>query len=307
MLSILSAKQKIAMAGLGLVALIGLAIFSNIGEKDDLEVVFFDVGQGSAIFIETPQNKQILIDGGPDGLEILGHLSQEMPFWDRSIDIIISTHSSPDHLVGLIEVLARYEVGEVIWTGMLSGSQTHQRFKEGLKNAKQRGTKIRIAYLDYKISLETDIYLKILNPLISVAGTDPESHNNNSIVARLAFNEVSFLFTADIQDEAEKALIQKQKDLEQNFLSADILKVPLHGSMASSSLEFLEAVNPSTAIIQVGKENRPGHPHQETLERLNQNKIYIFRTDINGTIRITSDGKSYYFEKQNSYYPPRAI
>lgn len=293
MLPILSVKQKIVVAGLGLVALIGLTLFSAIEEKDGLEIVFFDVGQGSAIFIETPQNKQILIDGGPDSLLILEHLGKEMPFWDRHINIVVSTHSSPDHLVGLIEVLTRYEVNKVIWTGMLSDSLTHQRFKEGLKKAEQKGTEITIAYFGYEINLGSDTYLKILNPLISVAGTDPENHNNNSIVALLVFNEVSFLFTADIEDEREKALVQKQKDLGQNFLSADILKVPLHGSRASSSLEFLEAVNPNKAIIQVGKGNRPGHPHQETLERLKQQEISILRTDIKGTIRITSDGRNY--------------
>lgn len=293
MLPPLSVKEKIMVAGFGLIALIGLAIFSAIGEKDDLEIVFFDVGQGSAIFIETPQDKQVLIDGGPDSLLILEHLAKEMPFWDRHIDIVISTHSSPDHLVGLIEVLARYEVGKVIWTGMLSDGLTHQRFKERLKKVEQKNTEIIIAYFGQKILLEPNIYLKILNPLIKVAGTDPESHNNNSIVARLIFNEVSFLFTADIQDEAEKALVQKQKDLGQDFLSANILKVPLHGSRASSSLEFLEAVNPNKAIIQVGKENRLSHPHQETLERLKEQEIDILRTDIKGTIKIISDGENY--------------
>ena len=293
MLPPLSVKEKIMVAGFGLIALIGLAIFSAIGEKDDLEIVFFDVGQGSAIFIETPQDKQVLIDGGPDSLLILEHLAKEMPFWDRHIDIVISTHSSPDHLVGLIEVLARYEVGKVIWTGMLSDGLTHQRFKERLKKVEQKNTEIIIAYFGQKILLEPNIYLKILNPLIKVAGTDPESHNNNSIVARLIFNEVSFLFTADIQDEAEMALVQKQKSLERDFLSADILKVPLHGSRASSSLEFLEAVNPNKAIIQVGKENRLSHPHQETLERLKEQEIDILRTDIKGTIRIISDGENY--------------
>ena len=293
MLPHITTKQKIRVAVLGLSVLIAFFVFSIIGQGDNLEVIFFDVGQGNAIFIETPQEKQILIDGGPDSLLILKHLAEEMPFWDRVVDIIISTHSSPDHLIGLIEVLARYEVSKIIWTGMYSDSLTHQRFKERLKETKQKGAEITIAYFGQEIKLEPDIFLKILNPLISVAGTDPESHNNNSIVAYLVFNEVSFLFTADIEDEAEKALVQKQKDLEQNFLSADILKVPLHGSRASSSLEFLEAVRPNTAIIQVGGDNRFNHPHQETLERLKQKEIDILRTDINGTIRIVSDGKNY--------------
>ena len=287
-------KQKIIVAIIGLSILIAFFIFLIIKDKNNLfEVVFFDVGQGSAIFIETPQRFQILIDGGPDKFLILEYLSQEMPFWDRHIDIVISTHSSPDHLVGLIEVLARYEINKIIWTGMLADSLTHRQFEEKLKMAKQRGTKIMIAQFGQEINLEPDIYLKILNPLISVAGTDPKNHNNNSIVTRLVFNEVSFLFTADIEDEAEMALVQKQKSLERDFLSADILKVPLHGSKVSSSLKFLQTVNPSTAIIQVGRNNRFNHPHQEILKRLNQQEIDILRTDINGTIRIISNGENY--------------
>ena len=293
MLLPLLTKQKIAIAVLGLSILTGLFIFSVITRGNNLEVVFFDIGQGSAIFIETPQNRQVLIDGGPDSLLILEHLSKEMPFWDRSIDIIISTHSSPDHLIGLIEVLDRYKIDKIIWTGMLADSLTHRRFEERLKETKQRGTEITIAYFGQEIKLEPDIYLKILNPLTKVAGTDPENHNNNSIVTSLIFNETSFLFTADIQKEAELALIQKQKDMGFDFLSANILKVPLHGSKVSSSLRFLQTVNPEIAIIQVGKDNRFNHPHQETLNRLKRQEIDILRTDINETIRIISDGEKY--------------
>jgi competence protein ComEC len=112
-------------------------------------------------------------------------------------------------------------------------------------------------------------------------------------VARLSFNETSFLFTSDIEEERELLLIQKQKQLQQNFLSVDVLKVSHHGSQTSSNTEFLQAVSPEIAVIQVGTDNRFGHPHQETIDRLNKKGIDIFRTDISGTIRIVSNGKRY--------------
>ncbi len=303
---LLSIKQKIIIGIIGLNILIALFVFSIINQGAELEVVFFDIGQGSAIFIQTPKRSQVLIDGGPDSLLILEHLAREMPFWDRSINIIISTHSSVDHLTGLIEVLDRYKIDKIIWTGMFSDSLTHQQFKERLKRAEQRGTEIIIAQFGQKFLLEQEIYFKILNPLVKLKGADPINHNNNSIVIRLVFNEISFLLTSDIEKERELTLVQKQEVLGQNFLSADILKIPHHGSDTSSSIEFLQAVEPDIAIIQVGKDNRYNHPHQNVIDRLNKEEIDIFRTDINGTVKIISDGnryeiKSYLFHTENYY------
>jgi len=289
----LSKKQKIIVVMVGLNVLIASFVFSIISQENKLEVSFFDVGQGSSIFIETPKGNQVLIDGGPDSLIILEHLGKEMPFWDRDIDIIISTHSSADHLTGLIEVLRRFKVDKIIWTGMDDDSLTHHQFIKELKKAEEKGSKLIIAQFGKKIYLEPEIYLKILNPLVNLEGTNPVNHNNHSIITRLAFNEISFLFTSDIEKEREIALIQKQKYLKQNFLSADVLKIPHHGSKTSSDREFLKTVNPSTAIIQVGKDNRFGHPHQEVIDRLNKKEIPIFRTDIEKTIKIISNGKNY--------------
>ena len=286
-------RQKIIIAIVGINIFIAFFVFSVLGQGSKLEVSFFDVGQGSAIFIETPRRNQVLIDGGHDSLLILEHLSKEMPFWDRNIDIIISTHSSADHLTGLIEVLKRHKVDKIIWTGMTTNSLAHQQFIKEMSRAEKMGTEIIIAQFGKKVYLEPNIELKILNPLTSLEELDPINHNNNSIVARLSFKETSFLFTSDIEKERELVLVQKQKYLGQDFLSADILKIPHHGSKTSSVEEFLGEVNPSIAVIQVGKDNDFGHPHQEVIDRLNKKEIPIFRTDTNGTIKIISDGKNY--------------
>ena len=289
----LKKKQKIIAIIIGLNILTVSFVFSVINQGDKLEVVFFDVNQGSAIFIQTPQKNQVLIDGGPDSLLVLEHLGQEMPFWDRTIDIVISTHSSTDHLTGLIEVLSRYKVNKIIWTGMSADSLTHYQFQEKLNIAEQRGTEIIIAQFGQRFHLGQEIYFKVLNPLVKLQGADPISHNNNSIVIRLTFNEISFLFTSDIEQEREILLVQKQEYLEQDFLLADILKVSHHGSETSSTIEFLRAVNPEIAVIQVGKNNKFGHPHQKIIDRLNKQEINVFRTDLDGTIKIISDGENY--------------
>ncbi len=287
----LSVKQKIIIGAIGLSLFLLAFLISIINQEEQLKVVFFDIGQSSSIFIQTLDRKQILIDGGPDSLLILEKLAQEMPFWDRSIDIVISTHSDSSHITGLIEVLRRHQIGKIIWTGMETDSLTHRQFKQELKRAEERGTKTTIAYFGQKVQLEEEIYFEILNPLTKVEGETGDL-NNNSIVTRLNFNEISFLLTSDIEKERERLLVQKNKPLEQDFLSADILKIPHHGSRTSSSEEFLKAVNPTTAIIQVG-DNRFGHPHQEVIDRLKERDLNIFRTDLDGTIKIISDGKRY--------------
>ena len=295
-----SGKKKLIIKIIGIIGvlfILTLFISLIVSEKKQLEVVFFDIGQGSSIFIETPQRFQILIDGGPDKFLILEHLSQEMPFWDRSIDMIIITHSNADHLTGLIEILERYKIDRIVWTGMEADTLTHQELKRQLIIAEKRGTEIIVVQFGQKIKIDNgEIYLKILNPLTNMNTKNPNNQNNDSIVARLAYGEVSFLFTADIERKRELLLIAKQKEqksLGQELLVVDVLKIPHHGSKTSSSLEFLQTVDPSTAIIQVGKDNRFNHPHQETLERIEKEEIKVFRTDFNGTIKIISDGKSY--------------
>lgn len=288
-----SKRQKIIAIIVGLNILIASFVFSVISQGNKLEVIFFDIGQGNSIFIETPQKKQVLIDGGPDALLLLEYLAKEMPFWDRQIDIVISTHSSADHLTGLIETLRRFEIDKIIWTGMSDDSLAHHQFIEEMKMAKKSDVEIITAQFGQKFYLEPEIYLKILNPLVNLQGTNPINHNNDSIVARLNFNEISFLFTSDIEKERELLLVQKQEYLKQNFLLVDVLKIPHHGSKTSSIKEFLQTVNPTTAVVQVGKDNQFGHPHQEVINRLKEKEINIFRTDTDGTIKILSDGQNY--------------
>ena len=269
----------------GLNILAWLAVY-DLNKPQLLEVNFFDVGQGEAIFIETPSRHQILIDGGPSSL-ILEKLAESLPFWDRTIDLIILTHPEHDHLAGLIEVLKRYKVENILWTGVLRDTA---EYKEWVKLIKDEGAKIKIAQASQRINLSTyevNRYIDILYPFENLEGQEFKNSNNTSIVAKLNLGENSFLFTGDAYKSVEKKLIDKETDL-----ASDVLKVGHHGSKTSNSEEFIEKVSPEIAVISVGKDNPYHHPHQETLDTLEKYGIKILRTDLNSDIKILCDSQS---------------
>ena len=259
----------------------------EVSKPSFLEVNFFDVGQGDAIFIVTPKNHQILIDGGPNST-ILEKLAKEMPFWDRSLDLIILSHPEADHLSGLIEVLKRYRVDNILWTGVVRNTS---QYKEWLKLVKIESANVLIAKEGQRIKAG-NLILDVLHPFENLAGKELENSNDSAIVNRLVFGENSFLFTGDITKKVEKELINRQDSFKLATLDSDILKVAHHGSKSSSAEEFIEKVSPKIAVIQVGKDNRYGHPHQEVLDTLEKYGITILRTDRDGDIKIFSDGEN---------------
>jgi len=255
-----------------------------------LAVSFFDIGQGDAIFIETTNQHQILIDGGPKS-EILEKLAKEMPFWDKSIDLIILTHPEKDHLEGLLEVLKRYKVENILWTGVKKETLIYQEWQKAIEKEK---AKIFIAKADQKIKAGK-VIIYILYPFESLEGKETKNANDTSIVSKLIFNENSFLFTGDISKSIEEKLVQKYKGLNSN-----VLKVAHHGSKNSTSKLFLEKVSPEIAVISCGENNPYNHPHLEVLQNLSEFGIKILRTDKNGDIKIISDGNQFQIIKSKS-------
>ncbi|MCH8741514.1 MBL fold metallo-hydrolase [Patescibacteria group bacterium] len=253
----------------------------DLSQPRFLEVTFFDVGQGDSIFIETPQGHQILIDGGPSSI-ILEKLAEEMPFWDRTIDLIILTHPEHDHLAGLLQVLERYKVDYILWTGIVRDTNEN---KEWRKLIEEEGAEIKIVQAGQEIRLGEGIYFDILNPFENLEGKEFKNSNNTSIISLLVFNQNSFLFTGDAYKSVEKKIIGADANLK-----TDVLKVGHHGSKTSTSEEFIEQILPKIAVISVGKSNRYGHPHQETLAILKEYGIRVLRTDEEGDIKIISDG-----------------
>lgn len=252
--------------------------FSFIFNKDDyLKVVFFDVGQGDSIFIETREGHQVLIDGGP-GNDVLENLEKYMSPIDKNIDLVILTHPDKDHLAGLVSVLKTYEVDSVAWTGMGADSALFDEFEELLKEE----TVIIVDALD-KIFVG-DVVLDCYNPL-----SEEKDSNDNSLVFKLTHGDSKFLLTGDLSSVGEGRLME-------NFdLESNVLKVGHHGSNNSTSVDFLEAVSPDCAVISVGK-NSYGHPAERVLELLKENKVRILRTDTEGDIVFRSNKEGLFLE-----------
>ena len=275
--------------------LVWITVFTGQG-SGLLEVNFFDIGQGDAIFIETPEKIQILVDGGPDA-KILEKLGKEMPFYDRTLDLVILTHPDPDHLNGIIEVLKRYKVKEIIYTGVVP-EDLRQKGVDIIEKSKaekiivKAGQRVDLGQtpLDSK-HLTEQVYIDILYPFEDITGQKFSDFNQTSIVCRLVYGKISFLLTGDAPKSAEYQLLAKQVNLD-----SDILKVAHHGSKTSTTNYFLEAVSPAIAVIQVGRDNKFGHPHREVLDDLNQQNIKILRTDLLGDIKILSNGMRYKIE-----------
>ncbi|MDO8663688.1 MAG: ComEC/Rec2 family competence protein [Candidatus Wildermuthbacteria bacterium] len=268
------------LAGLNFFAWLAVYDFSR---HQLLEVNFFDVGQGDSAFIETPKGRQILIDGGPSSA-ILEKLSKEMPFWDRTIDLVILTHPEKDHMSGLLDVLKRYKVENILWTGVVRDTA---EYKEWEKLIKEEGARIIIAKASQKIIIARSV-LAILYPLDNLEGKVFKDSNNTSIVIKLSFGENNFLFTGDALKLVEKEIIGRGLDIK-----SDVLKIGHHGSKTSSGEEFIEQVSPAIAVISAGRNNSYGHPHQEVLDTLNKYGITVLRTDQNGDIKIISNGDNF--------------
>lgn len=254
----------------------GTASIFHSAYQDNVKVVFFDVGQGAAVFIEASNRNQVLIDGGP-GSQILNKLGKVMPFFDRNIDVVILTHPDTDHLNGLIDVLGKYTVEQIIDPCINDSSSAYQKW---LRLIEEKKISRLCAQAGQKIKLDNKAEIDILYPFQSLTGVIVENTNNASLVMKLINTGSTILLTGDAEEATEFQLISGDVNLK-----SQVLQVAHHGSKSSSSEKFLELVNPEIAVIQVGKNNRYGHPHQEVIDRLKN--IKIFRTDLDGDIGLS--------------------
>lgn len=272
-------SNKLKYYILGILSIIDILVWSFIFSYENqlgvLKVDFFDVGQGDAVLIEAPFSKQILIDGGPDG-KIMEKLGNEIPFYDRTIEIVIMTHPDADHITGLVEVLKKYKVELLMETGAISDSKIYQELG---KIIKEKNTPVIIAKAGEIIKLSPEINFSVIYPFKNFSGQAVSNINDTSIVSRLVYGDYSFLFTGDLEKAGEYSLLNNEINLKSN-----ILKIGHHGSKTSTSDLFLKTVEPDTAVIQVGKKNKYGHPAEEVLKRL-QN-ITTLRNDIEGDIKM---------------------
>lgn len=247
-----------------------------------LKVVFIDAGQGDGILVQTPGGKNILIDTGPDDRAVPEFLRSRGV---KSVDVLVTTHPHADHIGGASAVLGSWPVKRVYDSGKPHASPIYERYLERVKPLVKEGkTVFKRARSGDRIEVEPGLVMDVVHP----AEPLPDDPNDASVVLKLSFGEVSFLFTGDIGREAEGDILKRKADVR-----ADILKVGHHGSRTSTSAEFLEQVKPKVAVIQSGRNNEYGHPHRETLERLGRQGIQIYRNDRDGTVSVSTDGKRF--------------
>jgi competence protein ComEC len=282
-------STKALVAGLVIVVLLVWAAAFSLPDGK-LHVTFLDVGQGDAIFIQTPQGQKILVDGGPSPTTLLAALGRRMSFWDRTMDLVVLTHPHDDHVSGLIPILERYKV-----KAFLDGGQEHptSTYTHCLELVQEKGVPYQLARAGMQIQLGEGLRMKVLHPQSELlSGTDSDV-NNNSIVLRLTYGQISFLLPGDVEEEAEAVLLSSNEEL-----ASTILKSPHHGSDTSLNFRFLEVVNPQLAVIQVGADNKFGHPDPTTLAKLDEYGVTVLRTDQNGTVEVVSDGERYWIKTE---------
>lgn len=222
---------------------------------ENLSVVFFDVGQGDSALIVAPDGVKVLIDCGEFEDAAL-YLKEMNITW---IDLLVISHPDKDHLGGCDDVQEIVEIGSVL---------TNENIME-----------------DFVIELTNTTFLEAI--VVYDSNGRFKGENDNSVMIKIGYGNISLLFTGDCEWKCEKELVKTQN------IDVDVLKVGHHGSKYSSTYDFLEMVSPSAAVISSGKENRYGHPTNETLKRLEHVGAEVYRTDLNGTMIFTTDGTKY--------------
>lgn len=276
------------------IILILLVISINILKPSPLLAVhFINVGQGDSILIQTPEKQNILIDGGgtPFSDYDMGK-NVVIPYLRRQgvnhLDIMVLTHPDLDHMEGLLPVLEEIKVDLVIDSNIPCQEEIYKDFLALIK--KNGKTTYHKTQAGDKIEVCKDIDIFIINPIYSDLTINENNFNNNSIVLKLRYENINFLFTGDIEEEIEKKILSNNASLNSN-----ILKVAHHGSISSTSTKFLDAVAPEVAVISVGSNNF-GHPHPDVIKKLENRCQQVFSTDRNGTVLVKTNGKNIYID-----------
>lgn len=272
---------------------IGVVALGLVADPQD-KVVFLDVGQGDAILLQDGSG-QVLIDGG-QGMQVLERLAEEMPWFDRTIELVVLTHPQRDHMEGLIHVLDRYDVGMVLLPRAASESLLQEVWLQRLVD---NGVPFRFAWRGQRVTIDS-ISMHILGPFdMPVAHAAAKKNNNNaSVIMRVDVNptqpplrkgrgdRLSLLLTGDAERQVEYWLT---KSTQAEMLDVDILKAGHHGSKTSTTQRILDSASTSAVVISVGADNRFGHPHKSVTQRLKG--VPVYRTDEMGSVRfVFSDG-----------------
>ncbi|ALG49152.1 ComEC/Rec2 family competence protein [Clostridium perfringens] len=284
-------KKKIISSIIGIIVVLLAGYFgidltqdSKVPKDSELMISYMDVGQGDAAYIKVNGN-DILIDAGPrsNSKELLEQLKA------KNIDdfeLVIATHPHEDHIGGMVDVFKEYEVKAFYSPKITHTTKTYENL---VKAVKDEGLKTKELKGGMVIDLGEGAKFEVFTPQKS----EYEELNDYSPIMKLSFGDTSYLFTGDAEKLAEEEALAKYK----TSLDSDVIKFGHHGSSSSSSNAFIEAVSPKYGIISCAKDNKYGHPHRETLDIIKKYNIKTFRTDTDGEIILTSDGKSINFNK----------
>ncbi len=284
--------------GVGAMSISAILIWAILlGQPDGrLHVYFLDIGQGDGILIQTPSGRQLLIDGGSSPQQLAAELGTVMPFWDRAIDLVLMTHPDSDHMKAQSTLAERFAIDAALQT---AASGVNPDADEWRANMRAGAVTIEEEAQGGWIDLGDGVALWILWPS-SLPYTGDDADNENSFVAKLVYGDFSALLTGDAGLPSEAAMLAAGLPLQ-----STVLKVGHHGSKSSSGQAFLDAVQPQLAVIQVGAENRYGHPTAEVLDRLQGTTL--LRNDLHGRIHLTSDGHQLWLATERDYAPPNAL
>lgn len=243
-------------------------------DSQGVTVHFLDVGQGDAIFVELPEYKSMLIDAGVNGNgDFIKSYINSRGY--NKIDYLVATHPHSDHIGSMNYIVSNMDIGQIYMPNVAAATKTYERLLETIQ---KKELKIKSARAGMKIIDSDDLSVSIIAP----TEIDEDNFNNCSVVIKITYLKDSYLFTGDAEKEELNSVSAD--------MSADVLKVGHHGSSSSSSDAFLQAVSPKYAVISCGEDNSYGHPHKETISRLNDMGIDYYRTDINGTVTISCNG-----------------
>lgn len=291
----------LALALVLLLVILALALPSLIGDESGgrepgelTRIAFFDVGQGLSVGIITADGRSLLYDMGDreDAVDSV-ILSFFREHGIERLDYVVSSHPDQDHIGELATVLRRIPVGTYLDPAI---ENTNRAYLRGLQVVEEKGIPAQRARRGDAFELGERTRVEVLWPEPPfITDSDGEVHdNNNSVVLRVIDGDVRILLTGDIEEEAEEELLA----LDPSALRADLLQVAHHGSNSSSTMPFLDAVGARTAVISAGADNSYGHPHRETMQRLREAGMTVYRTDVDGTVVFVSDGTQIQLEGQ---------
>lgn len=249
-----------------------------------LQIHFLDVGQGDAVLIHTPDDVQLLVDGGLDR-RVLNRLGEVLSPLDRQIDMIIGTHPHADHIGGLVDVLHRFTVDHILITENRLPTEVSDRFFAAVEREAAAGAQVYNARAGQVFRLGASTTVHVRSPRYDATDMDADA---SSVVVQVRYGDTAVMLTGDAPIAIEDYLVEQYG----SGLASDILKLGHHGSRTSSGPLFLDAVSPEYGVTSAGRDSRHGHPHEEVVERVLARGITHVTTQTAGTITFKSDGTS---------------